>query len=111
MRNLLLFILPTVLLLSCGSNKKITESTSSVAVEEVKTEVMYVGVVEIDEECGAIIKVENNGITQTFAPSNFDERYKKSGMRVRFGTEDVLVNAKKCATHLIVIVTRMTPLR
>ncbi len=111
MRNLLLFLLPTVLMLSCGSNKNITGSTSAEVVEEVKTEVMYVGVVEIDEKCGAIIKVENNGITQTFAPSNFEERYKKLGMRVRFGTFDVLENAKKCATHLIVSVTRMTPLR
>jgi hypothetical protein len=99
--------------MSCGNSKKTIENTSNTpeVVPEVVPETLYVGVVELDEKCGPIIKVESENTTQTFAPSNFDERYKKAGMRVRFGTTDKLENAKKCGDHLIVKVTRMTPLR
>ena len=109
MKNIFLLLCPAVLLMSCGNSKKIIENTSDTP--EVVTETLYVGVVELDEKCGPIIKVESENTTQTFAPSNFDERYKKAGMRVRFGTTDKLENAKTCGDHLIVKVTRMTPLR
>jgi hypothetical protein len=109
MKNIFLLLFPAVLLMSCGNSKKTIENTSNTP--EVVTETLYVGVVELDEKCGPIIKVESENTTQTFAPSNFDERYKKAGMRVRFGTEDNLAKVPKCSDHLIVKVTRMTPLR
>lgn len=109
MKNIFLLLFPAVLLMSCGNFKKSTDNTSNTP--EVVTETLYVGVVQLDEKCGAIIKVESENKTQTFAPSNFDERYKKEGMRIRFGTEDNLAKVPKCGDHLIVKVTRMTPLR
>ena len=113
MKNIFLLLFPAVLLMSCGNSKKTIENTSNTpeVVPEVVPETLYVGVVELDEQCGTIFKVESENTTQTFALSNFDERYKKAGMRVRFGTTDKLENAKKCGDHLIVKVTRMTPLR
>jgi len=113
MKNIFLLLFPAVLLMSCGNSKKTIENTSNTpeVVPEVLTETLYVGVLELDEKCGPIIKVESENKTQTFAPSNFDERYKKEGMRIRFGTEDNLAKVPKCDDHLIVKVTRMTPLR
>jgi hypothetical protein len=109
MKNLCLLLFPAALILSCGNSKKNIENTMSA--NEIVVEALYVGVVELDAKCGAIIKVEMDNKTESFAPSNFDERYKKAGMRVRFGTVDKLENAKKCGDHWIVKVTRMTPLR
>ncbi len=111
MKSILLLLFSTVLLLSCGNSKKTTENTVIQSNIEIAVEILYVGVVEIDTICGPIIKVQTATETKSFAPSNFDERYKKSGMKIRFGTEDKLEFAKKCGEHFIVKVTRMTPLR
>lgn len=111
----------TGLLLSCATKLKNTQ-VNTVSSEEVKDdinhndaavkiEVVYVGVVEIDKECGVVIRVKTEFDEVSFAPSDFDERFKKEGMRVRFGTEDDLSKVKKCNDHFIISLTRITPLR
>jgi hypothetical protein len=112
----ILFLLITIS--SCGSKKNtnLEADTQETAVENnengsIAVEVMYVGTVEIDENCGSVIRVTTDNDQVSFAPSNFDERYSKEGMRVRFGTIDDIAKAKKCGKHFIITLTRITPLR
>ncbi len=111
MTRILLLVLPTLLLMSCGNREKIIDNTTEPIPSSVATEVTFVGVVVLDPTCGPVIQVETENDSRSFALSNFDERYKKEGMRIRFGTVDNLETAKKCGDHLIVLATRMTPLR
>jgi len=73
--------------------------------------VTYVGVVELDESCGHIIRVKMDDKEISFAPLNLEEVYKKPGMRVRFKTSDALDENKKCGVHFIIGINYITPLR
>ncbi len=118
-KKIVMFLLLAVLSLGCGNkkhkeNKPVQEPELVSASEEdasVQIEVVYVGIVELDEQCGVVIRVKNDHDEISFAPSNFDERYKKVGMRVRFGTYDDVSKVQKCDEHYIISLSRITPLR
>jgi hypothetical protein len=102
---------------SCGNRKQQAPPNPVTAVQPdlppppPDVSVTYVGVVELDESCGHIIRVKMDDKEISFAPLNLEEVYKKPGMRVRFSINHKLDESKKCATHYQITLERITPLR
>ena len=108
-----LYFILIMMAFCCGNHKK---TPSLVTVEAPKppspaAEVTYVGTVAKHESCGFVIQIELDGKTISVAPKNLDERYQKSGTRVKFTTSDVLDEKNKCANHYVINISYVTPLR
>ncbi len=99
---------------SCRTQKEVVENVEQPQPVETENsdEERLVGVIDITEECGAVIRVVQGDVERSYIPVNLEEKYKKDDMKVRFSY--VPANVKQtgdCVFYTPITITDITFLR
>lgn len=111
--SLILFLLFTgTTLLSCRTQKEVVTEQPPQPLEDDSDEERLVGVIDITEECGALIRVVQGDVERTYIPVNLEDKYKKDDMKVRFSYQPADVKQTgDCVFYTPITITDITFLR
>lgn len=85
---------------------------ASVEAETVETLERVIGTVNIEENCGPIIRVIQGDVMRSYSPTNLDSKYAKEGMKLRF---NATVSSKKmdgdCSFYSLIEMSEVSAVR
>ena len=68
---------------SCTTTKTITQKNSTME-RDILAEERVIGIVHLNESCGALITAQVGNREVILYPNNLDEKFKKEGMKLKF---------------------------